>query len=697
MSNKYRWSDYGVAILAVLVGGLVAFGCGETAIEGSTPPVVSLQITPEGPAVGDTLRLDASGSSDADGDSLTYAWRVDESPDASGSALSAEQGAIVQFTPDAAGGYTFNVTVRDGDNDVSASRSIQVVEPVNDPPVADAGPDLSAPPGDEVILDGRGSSDPDGDGLSFDWQLVSSPMGSQSTVSGEDAAIARLTLDQPGSFELTLTVSDGRLEDQDSVIVRGNRPPIAVAGPDLQTEVNVAVDLDGSGSSDPDGDVLSFDWSVVSSPNEGGAQLLNADSDRASFLPDGPGVFIVELRVDDGASEATDRVLIEVLPVGGTVSSTLYLSPNGDDGNSGSREDPLKTLGEGLVRATADDAITRLQLAAGLYDQGAAEHVISSDLEIVGESLANRPIIKGMGDLLSVEQTAFVSLLRVELETDNVALQVGDAAGVSLIGVHCRASRCVTTGKFLSERGGRVTMRQTTLTGAGSSMNGILAFQADELTVVDSTIEGFSGSGRGLYLIDSPATIRDSIIRNNETGIDMLANSAEQPVLISSSQIRDNAVGLRASNSKNITIRNTTFTDNGDTGILARDGAVRLEDTIVESGMGDGIEIVDLAGSSGALVTLRHSTVRSHTGVGIRIDGPRASLDLGNETTLGSNTIRFNKGVSLYDGRPDGATGIVTLSDTRLANNWPPAGTYQGPNYSGWSMRIQNNNMVRVY
>lgn len=697
MKFETNMNYYAVAILAVLLGGLVSVGCGDTAGEGSSPPVVSVAITPESPEVGDTLRLDASGSSDADGDSLVFAWRIDAQPDANTSTLSSGQGAIVQFTPEVAGEYTFEVRVRDGDNDVSARRSIQVVEPGNDPPVADAGPDLSAPPGDEVVLDARASSDADGDALSFSWQMVSRPDGSQATVADDDTALARLTVDQPGIFELTLTVSDGRLEDEDSITVRGNRSPTAVAGADLQTEVNAAVDLDGSGSSDPDGDVLNFDWSVVSSPDGAGAQLLDADTDRASFVADGSGLFIVELRVSDGASEATDRALIDVSPAGGTVSSTLYLSPNGDDANSGSQQEPLKTLGEGLLRASTDAAISRLQMAAGLYDQGAEEYTVEQDLEIVGPTEGGRPIIKGTGDLLSVEQSAFVSFLRVELETEDVAIQVGNDAGVSLIEAHCRASRCVTTGKFLSERGGRVTMRQTTLTGAGASMNGILAFQADELTVVDSTIEGFSGSGRGLYLIDSPATIRDSIIRDNETGIEMLANSAEQPVLILNSQIRDNGVGLRESNSKNITIRGTVFTDNGDTGILARGGAVRLEDSIIESGLGDGIEIVDLAGSPGALVTLRQSTVRSHTGVGIRIVGARSSLDLGNETTLGGNTIRFNKGVSLYDDRPDGATGIVTLNDTRLAQAWPPVGTYQGPNYSGWSMRIQNNNMVRVY
>ena len=54
----------------------------------------------------------------------------------------------------------------------------QLCAHVNHPPVANAGPDVTAPVGTTVELDGTRSSDPDGDPLTFQWTLVAQPSGS---------------------------------------------------------------------------------------------------------------------------------------------------------------------------------------------------------------------------------------------------------------------------------------------------------------------------------------------------------------------------------------------------------------------------------------------------------------------------------------------------------------------------------------
>jgi hypothetical protein len=86
---------------------------------------------------------------------------------------------------------------------------------VNQPPTADAGPDTTeectGPSGTQVQLDGTGSSDPDGDVLSYSW----SPAGLF-----DDPTSATPT----GTFSLgtetvTLTVSDGLEDDSDDVDV----------------------------------------------------------------------------------------------------------------------------------------------------------------------------------------------------------------------------------------------------------------------------------------------------------------------------------------------------------------------------------------------------------------------------------------------------------------------------------------------
>ena len=48
---------------------------------------------------------------------------------------------------------------------------------VNEPPVADAGPDLLLELGDTAPLDGSGSSDPEGLALNAVWAVTSAPVG----------------------------------------------------------------------------------------------------------------------------------------------------------------------------------------------------------------------------------------------------------------------------------------------------------------------------------------------------------------------------------------------------------------------------------------------------------------------------------------------------------------------------------------
>ena len=64
------------------------------------------------------------------------------------------------------------------DDQADSAPDSVVVSTVNSAPVARAGPDQAAPVGDTIDLDGNGSSDADGDALSFDWQFISKPAGS---------------------------------------------------------------------------------------------------------------------------------------------------------------------------------------------------------------------------------------------------------------------------------------------------------------------------------------------------------------------------------------------------------------------------------------------------------------------------------------------------------------------------------------
>ncbi|MGH8593310.1 MAG: PKD domain-containing protein [Gammaproteobacteria bacterium] len=200
----------------------------------------------------------------------------------------------------------------------------------NTPPVANAGPDQSVAVGATVTLDGSGSSDADGNPLSFRWSLVSAPNTSLASLSDAAAAKPSFVADKPGEYTVRLIVNDGQADSTaDTVIVSTrNRAPVASAGGDQSVAVGATVTLDGSGSSDADGDALTFRWSLIQTPQGSGASLSNASASNPSFQPDRPGNYVAELTVNDGqADSAPSAVTITASnappPLSVTIASPL--------------------------------------------------------------------------------------------------------------------------------------------------------------------------------------------------------------------------------------------------------------------------------------------------------------------------------------------------------------------------------------
>jgi len=90
-----------------------------------------------------------------------------------------------------------------------------------------------------------------------------------------------------------------------------NSPPVADAGPDDSVTVGVAYMLDGTGSSDPDGDDLTYSWSLQVPEGSTQASLDDATLSNPAFTPDVAGDYIAELVVNDGTEDsAPDSVTI---------------------------------------------------------------------------------------------------------------------------------------------------------------------------------------------------------------------------------------------------------------------------------------------------------------------------------------------------------------------------------------------------
>ena len=134
--------------------------------------------------------------------------------------------------------------------------------------VADAGWNRAVVVGDEVLLDASGSSDFDGDPLSYRWSLVEKPAGSAAILADPTALRAAFFIDLAGTYVAELTVSDGELTSDPVHVVlsTGNLVPVPNAGPPRTAEVDAEVHLDPAGTSDINDDWLSASWAFLASP-----------------------------------------------------------------------------------------------------------------------------------------------------------------------------------------------------------------------------------------------------------------------------------------------------------------------------------------------------------------------------------------------------------------------------------------------
>ena len=97
-----------------------------------------------------------------------------------------------------------------------------------------------------------------------------------------------------------------------TAIAKTNQPPVANAGPDQAIPaVGSEVQLDGTQSSDPDGDFITYQWSFIYQPAGSMAALSGANTTSPSFVADVAGAYVVSLVVDDGIlGSAPDTVTI---------------------------------------------------------------------------------------------------------------------------------------------------------------------------------------------------------------------------------------------------------------------------------------------------------------------------------------------------------------------------------------------------
>jgi hypothetical protein len=265
----------------------------------------------------------------------------------------------------------------DGSPPLSVSQVVTIsVVPMNIPPLANAGSDQTLEQdsyaGASVTLDGSGSSDPDGDPLTYSWTwLGGSASGVNPTVT--------LSL---GMTMITLVVNDGMLDsDPDTVdiTVVDTTPPTVDAGPDQTVTEATPVTLNGSATDicDPS---LDYEWS------EGSTVLGNAATLTHIFPV---GTHTVTLKaIDDSGNGGTDTVVVTVvapvLPVEIDIKPGSY--PNAINLVS-QGVIPVAILSSSDFDATTVDPDTVELSGAGVAVRGKGDKYLAHEEDVNGDGL----------------------------------------------------------------------------------------------------------------------------------------------------------------------------------------------------------------------------------------------------------------------------------------------------------------------
>jgi hypothetical protein len=210
--------------------------------------------------------------------------------------------------------------------------------PANQPPTANAGPDLVVDEQTTVTLDGSGT-DSDGSITGYAWTQTGGP---GVTMNGANAAT--MTFTAPAvpvgtvtlNFRLTVTDDDGASASDDVVVTVNttNQAPVANAGPDQSVDEQSPVTLTGSGT-DADGSIASYSWAQTAGPM---VTLSGATTATPGFMAPSLSVsatLVFELTVtDDRGASAADTVSVVVNPVAGL--NDLPVANAGADMNAAS-------------------------------------------------------------------------------------------------------------------------------------------------------------------------------------------------------------------------------------------------------------------------------------------------------------------------------------------------------------------------
>jgi PKD repeat protein len=279
------------------------------------PPIANFSYLPAAPTTGDTVRFNATLSTDPDGRITSFAWDFDAD------GVTDSTAAIVDQSFPTSGTYEVTLIVTDDTGATDQLTQEVVVAPeggtsqpsATQPPIAAFSYDPIEPQsGSRVVFNGTLSSDPDGEIASFAWDFDEDG-GIDST-----AAISEFTF-ASGTYNVSLTVTDDDGNSDtltQSVPVQAIsqvQPPTSILPPVANFEYSPTQPLSGQPvsfngllSMDSDGDIVSYAWDFE---NDG---VVDAQDAFVSHTFAIPGTYDVALTVFDNGGNS-DKFIRSIL------------------------------------------------------------------------------------------------------------------------------------------------------------------------------------------------------------------------------------------------------------------------------------------------------------------------------------------------------------------------------------------------
>ncbi len=278
----------------------------------------------ESNASGVSYRFSGAGSTDPDGDSLSYAWTFGDNTGAN------TRDHTKKYTRD--GDYTVKLTVLDGKGgsdtetktvevDVPGSSNPPGNPPENPPGNPPGNPPATAPTITSFTV--NPTSITSGQSATLSWAI--SGTATEVTISPSGGNVTndpdkKITVTPTTTTTYTINAKNGTVTSTSKTatvtVTNGgttNKPPTANAGAN-QDDVaqNATVTLNGSGT-DSDGTIASYAWTLVA-PDGKSAALSNPTSNKPTFTASQTGKYVASLKVkdNDGAESAADTVDITV-------------------------------------------------------------------------------------------------------------------------------------------------------------------------------------------------------------------------------------------------------------------------------------------------------------------------------------------------------------------------------------------------